>query len=187
VRWQIVAVAALVSGACETNEATDLVDVTAAEVAGSYELASVGGEPAASLDPEFCLTSGLTMDEDGTFEVALNFVQRVGVGPNQACRTDPARTTVDITWFGEWDNVSTLVVMTIDSSEVVVTSGDSTASNVTPDNTELAGEYNPDTERLAVAFPEIWGFNPHGGSGGKISLGGDSRGLGGGTLIFTRD
>ena len=185
-RWQTVMVAALALGACETNDATDLVEVTPADLAGSYDLTTVGGEPAASLDPEFCLTSGLTMDEDGTFEVALNFVERVAIGPSQPCRTDASRTTVDVTWFGEWSNVSTLVVMTIDSSEVVITAGDSTVSGVTPDNTELAGEYNPDTQRLAVSFPEIWGFNPHGGSGGKISLGGDSRGLGGGTLVFVQ-
>ena len=185
-RWQITIMASLALAACETNEATDLVDVTPAELAGTYDLTLVGGEPTASLDPDFCLQSDLTMDDDGEFVIEHSFVQRVASGTTQACRTDAARTQVDIEWRGSYTNTSTLVVLTIDEVVTTVTSNDSTVSQTAADNTELIGEYNPDTDRLVLTFPEIWGFNPHGGSGGKISIGGTGRGLGGGTLVFER-
>ena len=81
---------------------------------------------------------------------------------------------------------STLVVMTVEQSTIVVTTSESTAEFVTEENTELVGEFNPQNDRLVMRFPDIWSFDPHGGSGGKISLGGDARGLGGGTLVFEK-
>lgn len=185
-RWHYAIIASLALSACETNEATDVVDVTPADLEGVYDLTRVGGEPIASLDPEFCLTSDLTMDDDGEFVIALAFDERVAVGAGQACRTDADRTQVDIEWRGSYTNLSTLVVMTIEESATTVTAGDSAVTATREENTELTGEYNPDTDRLVMFFPEIWGFNPHGGDGGKISIGAVGRGLGGGSLMFER-
>jgi hypothetical protein len=186
VRWHIAIIASVALAACETNEATDVVDVTTDDLEGVYELTLVGGDPVNTLDPDYCLNSDLTLDDDGDFVVALNFDERVAVGTGQACRTDADRTQVDIEWHGSYTNISTLVVLSIEEVVTTVTVGDSTVSSSSDDNTELTGEYNPDTDRLVLTFPEIWGFDPHGGSGGKINIGGSGRGLGGGTLVFER-
>jgi hypothetical protein len=185
-RWHYAIIASLAFAACETNEATDLVEVTPQDLEGAFDLTRVGGEPVASLDPEFCLTSDLVMDDDGSFVIALNFDERVAIGATQACRTDVDRTQVDIEWRGSYSNISTLVVMTIEESVTSVTAGDSTVTTTRDENTELTGEYDPATDRLVMVFPSIWDFNPHGGDGGKISVGTVGRGLGGGSLLFER-
>lgn len=182
-RWQTAMMAALVLAACETNEATDLLEVTAADLAGSYDLVTIGGSAPNQLDEWFCIDSSLDMDSDGSFEIQHHFTIRQAFGTTQPCSTAVGRYEGDLFWRGEFENTSTLVVMTILESEF----SDASGSEVTADNTELVGEFNPQTNRLQVSFPDIWSFNPHGGTGGKISLGGgDARGLGSGTLIFDR-
>jgi hypothetical protein len=180
--------AALVLAACETNEATDPVEVSAADLAGTYDLVTISGSTTAELDPEYCVDSTLDMDASGDFEIQHHFTARTGVGFDQPCSTAANRFEFDLFWRGEFENTSTLVVMSILESEFFYSDPDTTISEVTSEHTELVGEYNPATERLSVAFPNIWSFNPHGESGGKISIGGgsDVRGLGGGTLIFDR-
>jgi hypothetical protein len=186
-RWQTAIVAgALALTACETNDAADPIEVSSADLSGTYDLVSVGGELAGQLDPEFCLVSTLTMAAAGDWELQHLFIERVAVGQAQACRTDAERTEVLVVWNGTFENTSTLVVMTVEESTIIVTTSESTAEFVTQENTELVGEFNPQTDRLVMRFPDIWSFDPHGGSGGKISLGGDARGLGGGTLVFEK-
>lgn len=186
-RWQTAIFAgALALGACETNEATDLIEVTASDLAGTYELVSIGGTAPAQLDDQYCVDSGLTMQSDGDFEIQHHFTERVGIGTGQACSIAADRFEFDVFWRGEFENTSTLVIMTILESEFFVSTPDTTISEVTADQTELVGEYNPENDRLVMRFPDIWSFDPHGGSGGKISVGGDARGLGGGTLVFDR-
>lgn len=177
---------ALSLGACETNEAVDPIEVTRSDLAGTYDLITVGQTPTNQLDAEYCLDSELSMQSDGDFEIHHAFVERTASGTNAACRTDAGRFQIDVYWRGRFENTSTLVVMTIEESETALTVGDSTVASTVADNTELVGEYNPQTDRLVMQFPNIWAFNPHGGSGGKISIGGESRGLGGGILIFDR-
>ena len=168
--------------ACETNEAAAPIEVTAEDLAGSYALMTIGGTPLNQLDEWYCLQSDLAMSEDGAFEITHHFVARVARGFDQPCSTDPDAFTVDLIWRGEFENTSTLVVMNMEESEFVL--GDE--SEVSPSNEQLVGEYNPATDRLVMSFPDIWSFDPYGGSGGKISLGADGRGLGGGTLVFER-
>lgn len=182
-RWQTAIIAgACALAACETNEAVDLVEVTAADLAGVYEMLTIGGTAPADLDPQYCIDSSLTMEADGSFEIQHHFVERVAVGIDEACRTDPFRDVFDIYWRGAFENTSTLVIMTILESEVSWSGG----THVVEERTELVGEFDPESNRLVVQFPRIWAFDPHGGSGGKISTGSDTRGLGGGTLVFDR-
>ena len=181
-RSAVVMAAAVTVAACETNEAVDLVEVTASDLAGEYDLVSIGGVQPAALDDQYCIASTLAMQSDGAFEIRHHFVERVAIGTGEACRTDAMRDVFDVFWRGDFENTSTLVVMTIRESQVSWDGG----THVTTERTELVGEFNPESLRLVVQFPDIWSFDPHGGSGGKISTGGGSRGLGGGTLVFDR-
>ncbi len=172
----------LVAAACETNEAAAPVEVTADDLAGSYDLLSIGGTAMNELDEWYCISSELEMDDNGDFEIHHHFVERVDRGVSQPCSTDPDAFSFDLFWRGEFSNTSTLVVMTMEESEIALAD----TSEVTASNEELVGEYNPNTDRLVMSFPDIWSFNPHGGSGGKISIGSDGKGLGGGALVFAR-
>lgn len=186
-RWQTAIIAgAFALVACETNEPADPIDVTAAELAGTYDLVSIGGESPAAIDEQFCIDSDMTMQGSGDFEIRHHFIERTAVGIGQPCSTAADRFEFDFFWRGGFTNTSTLVVMTIQESELLYSDADTTISEVSSEGTELVGEYNPQTGRLVMQFPDIWSFNPHGGSGGKISVGGDARGLGGGTLVFDR-
>lgn len=180
----IIFAGALTLGACETNEATDLVEVTAADLAGTFDLVSIGGSPPNQIDEEYCVDSSLSMESDLDFEIQHHFTERTTLGG--ACSTAAGREEFDVFWRGVFQNTSTLVIMTIEESEFFFSNADTTISEVTEQRTELVGEYNPDAERLIMRFPDIWSFDPHGGSGGKISVGSDARGLGGGTLVFDR-
>lgn len=182
-RWQKAIIAgAFALASCETNEAVDLVEVTPTDLAGGYELLTIGGVAPGALDDQYCIASMLMMEASGDFEIRHHFVERVAVGTSEACRTDPLRDVFDVYWRGEFENTSTLVVMTILESEVAWVGG----TAVNEERTELVGEFDPEDDRLVVLFPDIWSFDPHGASGGKISTGGDARGLGGGTLVFGR-
>ncbi|HUF14011.1 MAG TPA: hypothetical protein VMN78_12985 [Longimicrobiales bacterium] len=182
-RWQKAIIAgAFALAACETNDAAELVDVTAADLAGDYQLLALGGVPPAELDADYCVDSVLAMESNGDFEIHHHFTQRVATGTDQACRTDPFRNVFDVFWRGEFDNTSTLVIMTILQWEVSWAGGSETGA----ERTELVGEFDPERGLLLVEFPDIWSFDPHGGSGGKISTGGEARGLGAGTLLFGR-
>lgn len=180
-RWQTAIIAGVFAlAACETNDATDLVEVTAGDLAGAYEMLSIGGVAPSALDENYCVGSLLAMEADGDFEIRHHYRERVATGTSQPCSGDPSSFTFDVFWRGHFENVSTLVIMTITQSEVAWSGG----SEVSPEHTELVGEFDPGSGRLVVAFPDIWGFDPHGGSGGKISTGGDARGLGAGTMVF---
>ena len=174
---------ALTLGACETNDAAAPVDVTIADLAGSYDLLTVSGTPVNELDEWHCVSSTLDLANSGSFEIRHHFVPRVGPGVNEPCSTDPEAFVFDVIWRGEFSNTSTLVVMTMTETEVAWPDG----SESSPRNDQLVGEYNPETGRLVMSFPDIWSFNPHGGSGGKISIGSDPRGLGGGVLVFDQN
>lgn len=186
-RWHLAIIAGAVAlAACETNDPAEPIDVTAADLAGPYDLISIGGVAPAQIDDQFCIDSDLTMASSGAFEIQHHFTERTGVGTSQPCSTALDRFEFDVFWRGEFENTSTLVVMTVQESEFFYSDPDTTISEVTDQGTELVGEFNPQTSRLVMQFPDIWSFNPHGGSGGKISVGGDARGLGGGTLVFER-
>lgn len=182
-RWQKAIIACAVAlAACESGDAGELVDVTAADMAGQYQLLATGGVAPNELNVDYCLVSALTMAATGTFEIRHHFTERIATGTEQACRTDAAADEFDVYWRGQFDNTSTLVIMTILESEISWSGG----SEVTAEHTELVGEFAPQSGRLLVEFPDIWSFDPHGASGGKISTGGDARGLGAGTLLFAR-
>ena len=178
-RWQT----AIFAGAfalvgCETNEAPELVEVTAADLAGSYEMLSIGGVAPADLDSEYCIDSSMTMTAGGDFEIRHHFTERIASG---ACSTAADRFEYDLYWRGDFE-VEPLLIMTILETELAWLGG----AEITPERTEMVAEFNPATGRLVAVLPDIWGFDPHGGAGGKISTGGGARGIGGGALVFAR-
>ena len=137
-----------------------LVEVTKA---GTYDLVSIGGDSPGEIDAQFCIDSDLSMDGGGTFEIRHHFTERVGVGFEQACSTALDRFEFDIFWRGDFENTSTLVVMTIQESfgrEVkglkVAWIGD--GNNMA--NSWLNAAYRLGLE-VRIACPE--GYDPDGG------------------------